>query len=79
MENQFLTIKTSEILKGDVVIVTPRGKGDVREVAVSDAYKHNGLWAFDMSAIIFATSTFPRYVFYKNQGVDAEIEVIRKV
>ena len=53
MKNQFIKIKTSEIRKGDVVIVVPRGKGDVRETAVSDAYKHNGLWAFDYQTINF--------------------------
>ena len=65
MENQ-ITIKTSEIKKGDVVIITPN---EYKEVADSDSYKHNGIWSFD----------FDKTYRYGFQNIDTEIQVIRKV
>tara|TARA_Y100001938_G_C7871393_1_gene320472 strand:- start:95 stop:418 length:324 start_codon:yes stop_codon:yes gene_type:complete len=71
MENQKITIKTSEIKKGDIVIIRPN---EYREPAESDAYKHNGVWSFDFSNEPFSNETY-RYGF---QCIDTDIEVIRK-
>ena len=65
MQNEKITIMTSEIKKGDAVFMDA-GK---HYVADSDAYKHQGIWSFDIISGSY------RYGFQK---IDTEVEVQRK-
>ena len=65
MQNEKITIMTSEIKKGDAVFMDA-GK---HYVADSDAYKHQGIWSFDIISGSY------RYGF---QNIDTEIDVQRK-
>jgi len=59
-----ITIMTSEIEKGDTVLIH-KGKYYISQ---SDAYKHEGIWSFD----------FDENYRYGFQSIDTEIEVNRK-
>tara|TARA_Y100000385_G_C12721856_1_gene479001 strand:- start:26 stop:223 length:198 start_codon:yes stop_codon:yes gene_type:complete len=65
MKCEKITIMTSEIKKGDAVFMD----GGKHYISDSDAYKHKGIWSFDIISGSY------RYGF---QNIDTEVEVQRK-
>tara|TARA_R100001440_G_scaffold23689_1_gene38591 strand:+ start:18565 stop:18798 length:234 start_codon:yes stop_codon:yes gene_type:complete len=66
---QRVTIKTSEIIATDIVIIN-----DFREFSESKAYKYNGIWCFDYLKEPFGND-IRRYELTHD---DVNIDVIRQ-